>query len=258
MDFNRKASAIINAFKDVVDQFERRNNGESVKSVSFDQERSVMSNEVQHFFKSNQIKFHPFQFTDSKAKLAENAIKQIRTTLERLLQRPDQKEKRWWMLIGGVVDSLNRRPRLVNGKYIQKTKNAIVEGEEGWGAANSSPYYLVQDINSSNVKDFVKKAEKADTAFYFTQYQVDPRLTRFLFKVGDFVRPKIIATSSQVLGTKRSEVTLENEIFEVKKQFPFVSRALTVEQAYSCKSLSTGQVEVFGQGDIALTKGPFE
>ena len=248
MEFNRKAPSIIKAFKDLIDQFESRNEGAKVKSVSFDQERSVVGNQVQDFFKENKIKFHAFQFTDSKAKLAENAIGRIRNTLEKLLERPDQKERRWWFLIDGVVESLNRRPRLVNGKFIKKPD-----------ADPEQPYYLVKDIVPSNVKDFVNKAQKADAAYYFTQYEVDPRLTRFKFKEGDFVRPKIIATSSQVLvGNKRSEVTLETEIFRVEKQIPFVSRAVTVQQAYRCKSLSTGKSEIFGEGDIALTKGPFD
>ena len=242
---NRKAPSMIAAFEDVLRQFRSHNFGQNVASISFDKERSVMSNQVQHFFKENNISFHAFQFSDSKAKLAENAIGLIRTEIARLkiMARVNNKKLGWWQLIGAAVTGLNKRPIRINGKFILKNYHDA-----------TTPFYAVKDIRPSNVDDYIAKAKKADVSYYFSQFEVDPRLTKFQFNINDIVRPKIISISSEVIGTKRSEITVADDSFIIEKRSPYISRALTIEQMYQCKNLKTGEVDYFHASDIVLTQ----
>jgi hypothetical protein len=68
------------------------------------------------------------------------------------------------------------------------------------------------------------------------------------------VRPKIISISSEVIGTKRSEITVADDSFIIEKRSPYISRALTIEQMYQCKNLKTGEVDYFHASDIVLTQ----
>jgi hypothetical protein len=70
------------------------------------------------------------------------------------------------------------------------------------------------------------------------------------------VKPKLIVTSSAAIGIKRSEVTLEKEVFVIIKRLGFVSRAFTIEPLYICKSLTTNKTEAFEEDNIALTLPP--
>jgi hypothetical protein len=77
-------------------------------------------------------------------------------------------------------------------------------------------------------------------------------LVKFKFAVGTLVRPKLIVTSSAVIGVKRSETNLEEDVFEIVAQRPYVTRLLTVGKAYKCKNTSDEtHVEVFDEQDLA-------
>ena len=234
---NRKANAMIQAFKNIFVQFKSQYPGERVKSIAFDRERSVTSGQVQQFFKEKKVLFHAFYNTSSKSKMAESAIKLVRTTVARL----KGKEKKWWMLIDAAVKSLNSKPIRIRNKYLK-----MKDGR----------YYAPKDVNVENASHFLKQLQKADSSYYFSQFDIDPRWVTFEFKVDDFVRPKLIVTSSQVLGTKRSEQTLEEEIFIVEKCLPYVSRRNTIEKAYVCIGLTSNRKETFGEDEIALTPAP--
>ena len=238
----RDADSIIKAFEKVFEKYTLHyDKKEKVKSVAFDREKSVMSNKVQLFLKTNNILFHAFFNTSSKSKMAENAIKQVRTGVARL--RAMGKEKRWWLLLDSVVDSLNSMPIRINNKYL-----TMQNGE----------YYTPKTVSVDNVEHYKKQLQKADASFYFSQFEIDPRWERFTFQVGDFVRPKLIVTSSDLLGIKRSEQTLEPEIFVIKKQLAYVSRKNTIERAYVCLGLTSNRKETFQESEIALTPTPFQ
>jgi hypothetical protein len=221
---------MIFAFRQVIVQFEQQNQGQRVQSISFDQERSVMGKEVQKFFKENNITFFPFSFTASKSKMAEGAIRLIRTAISRL--RASGTEQRWWRLIHRAVDSLNSQPITVGGKRLDMAP---------------------RDVNPSNVSELIEKLQKADPTYFYSQFEIAPGLVKFKFEVGDLVKPKLIITSSAVLGIKRSEVTLEEETFEIVKQLAYVSKAKTVGRAYRCRSLWNEKIQVFDEGDLALS-----
>ena len=145
------------------------------------------------------------------------------------------------MLIDAAVKSLNSKPIRIRNKYLK-----MKDGR----------YYAPKDVNVENASHFLKQLQKADSSYYFSQFDIDPRWVTFEFKVDDFVRPKLIVTSSQVLGTKRSEQTLEEEIFIVEKCLPYVSRRNTIEKAYVCIGLTSNRKETFGEDEIALTPAP--
>jgi hypothetical protein len=228
---SRTADNMVWAFRDVMKQFELQNDGMRVQSISFDMEPSVMGHKVQNFFKENQLAFHAFSMTASKSKMAEGAIRLLRTAIARL--RAQGTEKRWWHLIHRAADSLNSQPITIGGKRLD---------------------YAPRDVKPGNVEDLIKQLQKADPAYYWTQFAVAPQLVNFKFQVGDIVRPKLIVTSSAVLGIKRSEVSLEQAAYEIVKQLGYISKAKTLGIAYRCRSLTDESIQVFNQDDIVLTK----
>ena len=237
---NRTAESMIHGFNDIFEQFRKQNNGLHVRSISFDQERSVMSHKVQAFFKEKNVKFHPFANTASKSKMAENAIKQIRTTVARLKGNTKSKEIRWWHLIKPAIETLNQRPIKIGNKYLTLPNS-------------NHPYYTPYDVNPQNVKNFISKINRAAPSHYFAQFSIAPQTVKFKYQIGDLIRPKLIIISSEVIGTKRSEISLANETFVIKKQVPFMSAAHTIEKAYLCQSLLTNKEETFSEDDIALS-----
>jgi hypothetical protein len=231
---SREADNMIWAFRDILKQFEQQNQGAKVKTIGFDKERSVMSHKVQNFFKENNIQFHPFSMSASKSKMAEGAIRLIRTAIKRLQDFPGAKEQRWWHLIQIAVDSLNSQKIMIGKKRLD---------------------YAPRDVTPSNVKMFVEQLQKADPSYYFSQFAVDTRwVDDFKFNVGDVVRPKLIVTSAAVLGIKRSEITLEDTAFEIVKQLAYYSAEGTIEKAYLCQNLQDPRdEETFDEDDIALS-----
>ena len=117
-------------------------------------------------------------------------------------------------------------------------------------------FYAPKDVTVENSSHFQKQLQKADSSYFFSQFEIDSRWVTFKFKVDYFVRPKLIVTSSEVLGTKRSEVTLEKEIFVIDKCLPYVSRRNTIEKAYVCIGLTSNRKETFQEDEIALTPAP--
>ena len=121
---NRKANSIISAFQRMFDIHKAAGFNFPIRSISFDKETSVLSNKVQDFLKENNVSFVAFKNTSSKSKIAENAIKQIRTIMARLL-RNNQNNIRWWTLLPRVVKILNSRQIYVNGKATGFTPEQI-------------------------------------------------------------------------------------------------------------------------------------
>jgi hypothetical protein len=238
---NKSTDSIKKAFDDIFAQFRKQNEGLKVVSVSFDKEPAVMSKIMQNYFKEKNVMFHAFENTASKSKFAEGAIRLIRETIVRLKLNPDSTEKRWWHLIQPAVDALNSQPIKINGKFITQ-ENGI--------------YFTPRDVNQANLNFFISQVYKAAPSYYFSQFDIAPSFVKFKFNVNDYVKPKLIVTSSAAIGIKRSEVTLEKEVFVIIKRLGFVSRAFTIEPLYICKSLTTNKTEAFEEDNIALTLPP--
>ena len=132
------------------------------------------------------------------------------------------------------MQTLDNKPIKVNDKYLHQ---------------RDGTYFKPVDVNVSNLKNYIKQLQKAAPAYYLSQFDVEPSMVRFKFNVGDFVKPKLIITFLAVLGIKRSEVTLESEL-------GFISKALTIEPLYVCKSTITGQRENFEEDDVASSNPP--
>ena len=60
-------------------------------------------------------------------------------------------------------------------------------------------------------------------------------------------------TSSAVIGNKRSETNLTDQIFRIIEQKPFVTKRLSIGKGYRCLNLRTGEVEFFSETDIVPT-----
>jgi len=249
---NRTADSMINALRDIFNQFRQQNPGLKVLSLGFDQERSIMSHKVQAYLKKKNIAFHPFSNTSSKSKFAENVISLIRTTNARLegniskYEGVKEGEERWWKLIvPTILKTLNNRPIEINNKFLTFSNGTF-----------DHPYYTPADVNSNNLKNFLLQIKKANAAYYFAQFHLSTRGVKFKFQIGDYVRPKLIIISSQVIGNKRSEKSLSDEVFVVLKQNLYLSKSRTIERFYLVKSLDTGKKEEYSEDEIALTLPP--
>jgi hypothetical protein len=207
-------------------------NGHKIVSVSFDRERSVMSNRVQSFFRDNSISLHGFEMSGSKSKMAENAIGLLRRTVARLMANHPPEERKWWNFVSAGVASLNSLPLVIDGRQFP------------WTPA---------DINKRTLPDFLQDLYRKVPVYYFAQFEIAPQLVQFIFSVGDIVRPKLLATSSALIGVKRSEENLKQDRFRIEELVPYVARNYSVGRAYRCVNLKTRQVEVFDEWDLALS-----
>ena len=232
---SKSADALIRAFKTVLKRHEETYGpeGHKITSLGFDKETSVMSKKVQDFLQNNGIRFFAFSMSSSKAKGAERAIGQIRTIKDRLEQAAGKKLA-WWKVLQTCVDNINSHEIIVNGV--------------GLG-------YAPRDINQTNLEDYLERLYKADKATYFNQFELAPDLVKFKYPVGTFVRPKLIVTSSAVLGVKRSQVTLEDTVYGIVRQVPYNTRGHFVGKAYECENLQNPKrdTEIFDERDIVET-----
>ena len=235
----KSAESLQKAFNEIFQKFRIQNQGKKVLSVAFDKEPAIMGRLMQNYFKEKNVAFHAFENTASKSKMAELTIRLLRETIARL--KVQSAEQRWWHLLPLAVDALNMQPIKVNNKFIkQKDGN----------------YFRPIDVNEFNVDYFIKQLQKAAPAYYFSQFSIAPSMVKFKYNIGDYIKPKLISTSSEVIGIKRSEITLESEIFVIIKRMGYVSRSLTVEPLYICKSTLTNKIESFEENIIALSKPP--
>jgi len=231
---HKDARALINAFDEVFANHETTFgiDGHKILTVSFDRERGIMSKEVQRYLKQTRgLAFHDFKFSSSKAKAAESTIKQIRTTMVRLTQSLE--DKRWWVHLSTVVNELNSRPLRIDGKKFRLAP---------------------RDINKQTLASFLSQLHKKVPKYYWSQFEINPRLVNFKYSIGTFVRPKLIVTSSAVIGVKRSQVTLEKIVFVITDQIAYVSADFHVMKAYRCSRIDTSdEIEIFDEADITET-----
>lgn len=230
---SKSAESMIRAFKVLFEEHAARHPEVSVKSVAFDRETSVLSRQVQAFLKERNVTFHAFNMSSSKAKFAEGAIRLIREKMAVLMRR-NRREDRWWTLLPAVVEDLNTQPIVVDGKKI--------------GA------YTPRDVKKNTVRDFVRHLHKNVPAYYYGQFDLAPGLVDFRYEVGTLVRAKLIVTSSEVVGNKRSEINLTREVFVIEQKVPYVTCNMRVGKAYKCRDTrDTDKVEVFQEDEIVPT-----
>jgi hypothetical protein len=132
-----------------------------------------------------------------------------------------------------VVNSLNHNYIVIDGKQLD---------------------FRPADVNKSNLKEFIRQLHKAKPTYFFGQFNLDPRSVKFKFSKGDLVRPKLLAISSATVGEKRSARSLADTIFVVDKLIAYPDQKHSVGRSYRCISVDTGEVQVFDEKDIALTR----
>ena len=236
---SRTAESMVRAFQNVLEQHGKRFN-HRIKSIAFDQERSVMSNIVQNFFRDNSIAFHPFKFTASKSKFAEGAIKLIRVQMARLTA--DHPKRMWWRTLANVVNILNEQPIRISGRVLRRP------------AAGREEVWRPVDVDADSLDEFLEDLLKADPMRRFSQSEISPQLVKFKYPVGTVVRPKLLITSSAVIGEKRSEVNLEQDPFVVTQQLAYVNARNEVGRTYRCVNQRTRETEIFDENDLAESK----
>ena len=227
---NKSADSLVKAFEKVLEKHDKQfgPEGHKITSISFDQETSVMSNKVQSFLKEKNIAFHPFKYSASKSKFAENLIRLIRTTMARLVQTHPQ--KRWWELLETVERILNHQPIRIKNKTLD------------WRPV---------DVTKATLTQFKQSLYKSDPLLVFGQFDIAPSLVNFKYTVGTIVRPKLIITSSAVIGEKRSEINLEQDAFVITDQIAYLNARSEIGKLYRCLNQRTRETELFDEDDLA-------
>lgn len=229
---HRRASEIIHAIKRVLAKHVAAGKDYPVRGISFDQERSLLSNDVQSFLADQNIKFTAFKFSNSKSKMAENSIQRVRSVMASLEQAYNY-SKPWWQLLGQVEATLNRRPIIVEGKRL----------------GNFTP----DSINSKNVRQFLDLLHKAEPSLYFGQFNLDDSKYSYKFDIGTRVKIKLSVISSAVLGIKRSAQHLSDENFIIRHRQLYVCKDLTVGELYTCQLEDSKVVQHFDRDDLVPT-----
>jgi hypothetical protein len=71
--------------------------------------------------------------------------------------------------------------------------------------------------------DFLADLYKAVPVQFFAEFDIAPQLVNFKYSVGAVVQPKLLITSSAMIGIKRSEVNLEQDAFVVTEQIAYLA-----------------------------------
>lgn len=228
----KSADNLIKVLKRLLIQHKTHHPDYDIKSISFDKERAMMGKRVRAFLKEKNISFFYFELSATKAKVAENGIRLLRTDVQRLQNEDLTGKARWWNLLPKAAASLNNKEIIIRGKHTG---------------------FRPVDINLSNVKSFIKIVHKLVPGYYFAQFNLPRQLVKYKFQIGDIVRPKIITSSAQVLGIKTSQVNLDINRFQILDQFPFISTDLSIKNSYKCINLKTEEVDFFSEEDLALS-----
>ena len=98
-------------------------------------------------------------------------------------------------------------------------------------------------------------------SLHYAQFRCDPSFIDFKYRIGDKVRTKLLLSSSQVIGNKRSQISIDpKSLFQIKEYVPFVTQDLHLRPGYRCLEVNYGDLQFFAEEDIALVEiaGPQE
>ena len=239
----KDAASLTKAMEELIRKHKRAHD-HPILSVSSDKEPAVMSRQFQSVLKANNISFHAFSLSASKAKMAESAIKRIRKTNERILMsrrlNPKLaigKPRKWWQILGEIEDALNNRLLFIE---------------------NRSFDYAPRDLTRENVQDFLKDLYKKVSAYYYCQFEISTKLVKFKYKVGDVVRVKLAGITSSAVGDKRSERSVTKNAFEIQKQIAFVNKRHAIGRAYRVTKVKGGGSPEYIFEEKLLTKAPIK
>lgn len=229
----KTTKTLIGVFEKILNHHKKVHPDYPVISISFDREPAIASKEMGRYLAQNHIKRYLFKVSRSKAKIAENAIRIVRNKVERLMV--NNPRRRWWNLLPDVARDMN-------------AEEIVIEGRKTG--------FAPEEINTSNLKTFLKRVKTLVPSYYFAQFRIPPPLIKYKFQLGDIVRPKSILASSEVIGVKRSQQNLESQTYTVTSYQPFVTKDLQARPGYLCVDTTYGDREWFAEQDIALSYLP--
>ena len=149
----KSAKALLKALEQLLDHHAKVHPDYAIKSIAFDQEPGILSKPVQAFLAENNIAFHAFKYSSSKAKMAEANIRRIRTYYARIRQQ-NRVSDRWWRIMPNMVEAINSKEIIIDGK---KTG------------------YTPKSINALNVEKFISKLQAKAPAYFLvnTKFRLD-------------------------------------------------------------------------------------
>lgn len=229
---SKSADAVVAALENIFQRHSSKHDYPII-SLGFDQERAIISRKVKSFLRQKNVVLKLFSFTSSKAKFAENTIERVRKIVD-VLEKQNSYTKPWWKLLPDIEGMLNYRPIIIQHRVLSFTPAQITE---------------------KNLHKFIEELHAASPAFFFGQFNIDPALINFQFKMGDWVKAKTIVTSSAVIGEKRSTHHLTDETFVVVMRQAYIRRNLTIGKQYMVKEIHNDDQNLlhsFNEEDLSL------
>ena len=199
----KAAHNYISVYKKFFKDYER-DMGIPVSTVSTDKEKALSSQQFRDYIRrrKKRVEFHYFEGSKIQAYLAESYIKNIRRTYGQLHSFDSKKYPSLSKSLQTIIKIINDRKIVVNNTELSYTPN---------------------EVNTSNVNEFVKDLHETDPMSYFSNFVIRDKKYIYSYPVGSYVRIKLKALKSDFkLGTKHSEQSLSSRIFKVVKNFLFV------------------------------------
>jgi len=232
MNGPKSADNLIKVLKRLFIQHKKYHPDYNIISISFDKEKAMMGHKVRAFLKSKQVQFFYFEMSATKASVAENGIRLLRTDVERILKSDLTGLKRWWKELKTAAKSLNNK--LIYFK-------------------NKSTGFTPNTINSKNANEFLENLQKLVPGNYFSQFSMPTGMGKYKFPIGSIVRPKLITSSTALIGQKTSIVNLDTTRLKILDQYPFITTNLYLKNCYKCLNIETGEIDIFTEEDLALS-----
>ena len=190
-------------------ELHKETHGHSVKEIVFDKERGFLSWQVQNYLAANHIKSRVISWSNVKAAKVEGKNKLIRQWLARILK--NHPGKSWHQVVTTIANEMNQQKIVLKGKTLP---------------------FAPANFTSKNVSQYVRAMERVNPLLHFSRFPIDPDLVPFKYKVGEFVAIKLKAISQPGIGTKWSNVNIDQSRWIIKERFGTIGSANDVIPAY--------------------------
>ena len=198
----------VNSFLYVYKKFLKDYEGDvelKVSSIATDQEKALTTVKfITYIRNTRKINFIFFKTSFSaklKAFMAELAIRNIRRLYGQLHVSDEKKYPTLSRSLNTIVDTLNNRKIIIGGRELPFTPKTVTK---------------------QNVDEFIEYVHNVSPSSYFSNFEIDDSNYIYSHPVGTYVRIKLIALQAQFVFGKRSEKSLSQRIYNVKRNFLFV------------------------------------
>lgn len=193
----KSGKSLRKALATTFEKYEKQFPGYRVRTLLFDQEKSLMSKVVQEFLAEKRCKLFLYKHSRTKALFSENVIRNLRSSLSLLRHHKNMKKLTWHKQLDAIVESYNNRPLIIHGKRLSFTPASITP---------------------DNFHEFRQELRNKFEKFSFLSFSVDPALFKWKFPIGSRVRIKTRATTVPGLDAKLSENPIKQQIWIVKRR----------------------------------------